>query len=78
MRDEVMMYDSAFEDLPLAEQIVISSLVETYSNILKVKFADIQMQRNSYGLFVIANATALAFGRYPSQEIYNLQNLRPH
>ena len=49
-------------------------------DILKVKFADIQMQRNSFdcGLFAIANATALAYGRYPSQEVYNLQNLRPH
>ena len=74
MHDEIMMYDSTFEDLPLDEQIVISSLVETDSNILKVKFTDIQMQRNSYdcGLFAIANATALAYGRYPSQEIYNL------
>ena len=73
---EVMVYDSAFEALSLDEQIV----VETDSNILKVKFADIQMQRNSYdcGLLVIANATALAYRRYPSQEVYNLQNLRPH
>ena len=42
------MYDSTFEDLLLDEQIVISSLIETNSNILKEKFADIQMQRNSY------------------------------
>ena len=52
-----MVYDSAFDDLPLDEQIVISMLVGTDSNVLKVKFADIQMQRNSYdcGLYAITN-----------------------
>ena len=46
MHDEVMMYAAAFEDLPRDEQIVISSLAETDSNILKAKFADKQMQWN--------------------------------
>ena len=68
LNDEIMVYDSAFDDLPLDEQIVISELVGTDSNVLKVKFADIQLQRNSYdcGLYGIANATALANGRYPA------------
>ena len=76
LNDEIMVYDSAFDDLPLDEQIVISELVGTDSNVLKVKFADIQMQRNSYdcGLYAIANATALANGRYPAQESYNNQS----
>ena len=71
-----MVYDSEFDDLPLDEQIVISELVGTDSNLLKVKFADIQMQRNSYdcGLYAIANATALAIGRYPAQKSYNAQS----
>ena len=45
-------------------------------SILKVKFADIQLQINSYdcGLYAIANATALANGRYPAQESYNAQS----
>ena len=76
LNDEIMVYDSAFDDLPLDEQIVISELVGTDSNVLKVKFADIQLQRNSYdcGLYAIANATALANGRYPAQESYNAQS----
>ena len=59
-----MVYDSAFDDLQLDEQIVISELVDTINNVLKVKFVDIEMQRNSYdcGLYAIANA--LANGRY--------------
>ena len=33
----------------------------------------VQRQRNGYdcGVFAIANATALAFGRFPSQEAYD-------
>ena len=55
---------------------MISEPVGTDSNVLKVKFADIQMQRNSYDcrLYAIANATALANGCYPAQESYNAQS----
>lgn len=80
LHNEIGIYDSAFEDLPNMELAVVASLVEISESMLKVKFVDIQMQRNGYdcGLFAIANATALAFGRYPSQEVYDVKNLRSH
>ena len=79
---EVVIYDSAFDDLPEMEGLVIASLVDIESTVpvLHVHFANIQMQRNSYdcGLFAIANATALAFGLNPINQTYDLKEMRPH
>ena len=59
---DVVVYDSAFVNIPHEESLVIASLVNIQSNIMNVHFANIQMQKNSHdcGLFAIANATALA------------------
>ena len=48
--------------------------------ILKAKFSNVYMQTNGNdcGLYAIANATALAFGRDPSKEQYIPSKLREH
>ena len=80
MEDEVGIYDSAFDDLPHNEQLVVSSLAKTEKKILKAKFSNVYMQTNGNdcGLYAIANATALAFGRDPSKEQYIPNKLREH
>ena len=80
MEEEVSIYDSAFDDLPHNEQLVVASLVKTEKEILKVKFSNVHMQTNGNdcGLYAIANATALAFGRDPSKEQYIPSKLREH
>ena len=80
MEDEVGVYDTAFDDLPHIEQLVVASLVKTEQKVLKVKFSNVYMQTNGNdcGLYAIANATALAFGRDPSKEQYIPSKLREH
>ena len=80
MEDEVGIYDSAFDDLPHNEQLVVAILVKTEKKILKAKFSNVCMQTNGNdcGLYAIANATALAFGRDPSEEQYIPSKLREH
>ena len=80
LTNSVIVYDSAFTDLPLDEGLVIASLVNIEGDMLNVHFPNIQMQRNSYdcGLFAIANATTLAFGKNPVNETYDTKELRPH
>ena len=80
MEDEVGIYDSAFDDLPHNEQLVVASLVKTEKKILKAKFSNVYMQTNGNdcGLYAIANATAQAFGRDPSKEQYIPSKLREH
>ena len=81
MEYEVGVYDTAFrDDLPLIEQLVVASLVKTKQKVLKVKFSNVYMQTNGNdcGLYAIANATALAFGRNPSKEQYIPSKLREH
>ena len=41
MEDEVGIYDSAFDDLPHNEQLVVASLVKTEKKILKAKFSNV-------------------------------------
>ena len=80
MEDEVGIYDSAFDDLPHIQQLVVASLVKTEKKILRAKFSNVYMQTNGHdcGLYAIANATALAFGRDPSKEQYIPSKLREH
>ena len=70
MEDEVGIYKSAFDDLTHNEQLVVARLVKTENKILKAKFSNVYMQTNGNdcGLYAIASATALAFGRDPSKE----------
>ena len=77
---EVTIYDSAFTDLPQDEGLVIASLVDVDGDMLHVHFTNVQLQRNSYdcGLFSIANATTLAFGRNPVNETYDTTKMRSH
>lgn len=71
LQDEVCFYDSSFDDLPHVEEQVVASLVSVKSSKLKVKFPKVAMQTNGNdcGLYAIANATALAFGRDPSAQL---------
>ena len=54
--------------------------VPFFKKILKAKFINVYMQTNGNdcGLYAIANATALAFGRDPSKEQYIPSKLRKH
>ena len=54
--------------------------MKTEKKILKAKFSNVYMQTNGNdcGLYAIANATALAFGRDPSKEQYIPNKLREH
>ena len=80
LQDEVCVYDSSFDDLPHVEELVVASLVQANSNKLKVKFPKVAMQvnGNDCGLYAIANATALAFGRDPSTQVYIPRLMREH
>ena len=80
MEDEVGVYDTAFDNLPHIEQLVVASLVKKEKKILKVKFSNVYMQTNGNdcGLYAIANTTALAVGRDPSKEQYIPSKLREH
>ena len=78
--NQVTVYDSAFQDLPEDEGMVIASLVDIEGNILHVQLANVQMQRNTHdcGLFAIANATTLAFGKNPVNQTYDSTKMRSH
>ena len=80
MQDEVCVYDLSFDDLPHVEELVVASLVQVNSNILKVKFPNVAMQTNGNdcGLYAIANATALAFGKDTSTQVYIPRLMREH
>ena len=80
LQDEVCVYDSSFDDLPHVEELVVASLVQANSIKLKVKFPKVAMQvnGNDCGLYAIANATALAFGRDPSTQVYIPRLMREH
>ena len=80
MEDEAGIYDSAYDDLPHNEQLVVASLVKTEKKILRAKFSNVYMQTNGNdcGLYAIANATALAFRLDPSKEQYIPSKLREH
>ena len=80
LQDEVCVYDSPFDDLPHVEELVVTSLVQANSNKLKVNFPKVAMQvnGNDCGLYAIANATALAFGRDPSTQVYIPRLMREH
>lgn len=79
-QDEVGVYDSAFEDLPHMEELVVTSLVKVRSKVLKVKFPKVAQQTNGNdcGLYAIANATALAHGLDPSTQVYIPREMRDH
>ena len=68
LQDEVCVYNLPFDDLPHVEELVVASLTQVNSNMLKVKFPQsIQVNGNKCGLYAIANyALALAFCRDPS------------
>ena len=51
MEDEVGVYDTAFDDLPHIEQLVVASLVKTEQKVLKVKFSNVYMQTNGNDCF---------------------------
>ena len=50
------------------------------SNSLKIQFSNVAMQTNSNdcGLYAIANATALAYGKDPTTQIYIPKLMRQH
>ena len=80
MEDEEGIYESVFDDLTHNEQLVVASLVKTENKILKAKFSNVYMQTNGNdcGLYAIASATTLAFGRDPSKEQLIPSNFREY
>ena len=80
MQDEVTVYDSSYIDLPDAQAEIVASLIKPVKNLIKVKMSNIYLQINGYdcGLYAIANATALAYGRDPSTQSYVPRMMRQH
>ena len=77
---DIVVYDSAYTDIPHEQGLVIASLVDIKSDVLNVHFANVQMQRNAYdcGFFAIANAITLAFGQNPANQTYDARQMRSH
>ena len=80
LENTIKVYDSAYSYLPHEEEVLVASLVATQANKLKVIFPNVALQTNGYdcGLYAIANATALAFGRNPSTQTYIPKLMRFH
>ena len=80
MQDEVTVYESSYSDLPNAQAEIVASLIKPVGNLIKVKMSNVYLQINGYdcGLYAIANATALAYGRDPSTQSYVPRMMRQH
>ena len=80
IENTIKIYDSAYDDLPYEQAMVVASLVTTRENNLQVLYPSVALQMNGYdcGLYAIANATALAFGIDPITQVYTPGLMREH
>ena len=80
MENTIKIYDSAYCDLPHEEELTVASLVAVTSDRLQVIFPNVALQTNGYdcGLYAVANATALAYGRDPTTHVYIPRMMRSH
>ena len=76
----VTVYDSLYSALPTQAKEQICSLLCTQDPVIKLNFANIQLQANSSdcGLFALAFATALCEGKRPEELHFKRDLLRPH
>ena len=80
MANTIKVYDSAYSDLRHEEELTTVSLVAVTTDKLQVIFPNVALQTNGYncGLYVVANATALAYGTDPKTQVYIPRLMRSH
>ena len=79
---EVTVMDSIFKSIDQETKLTISNLFQptTSSNQLKIKLIKTQRQKGNKdcGLFAIAMATTIAFGKNPSKVTFCQESMRAH
>ena len=80
LENTIKVYDSAHSGLSHEEELTIASLVATTVNKLQVIFLNVALQTNGYdcGLYTIAKASALRFGRDPTTQTHISRMMRSH
>ena len=80
LENTIKAYDSAHSGLSHEEELTIASLVATTANKLQVIFPNVALQTNGYdcGLYTIAKASALGFGRDSTTQTYISRMMRSH
>jgi len=77
---EVQAFDSMYMSVPTMAKAQIANLITTEESAINVLLMDVQMQSGGYdcGLFSIAFATALVFGKQPEHFLFDQQKMRAH
>ena len=72
MENTTKGYNSAYSGMPHEEELTTASLVAVTADKLQFIFPNVALQTNGYdcGLYAVANATALAYGRDPTTQVY--------
>ena len=77
---EVLVYDSKYSSASESLKTQIASLLHTEYPVIKLHYRDVQKQEGSSdcGLYALAFATALIFGRKPEECSFNQSLMRAH
>lgn len=78
--DSVSVFDSAYAFIDMDGKKQVCSLMKPTGDVLFMEFVNIQHQGNGSdcGLFALACATDLAYGRDPFLSYWNTKEMRPH
>ena len=77
---EVQVFDSLYTCIPIMAKAQIANILATDKATIKLYFMDVQMQSGGCdcGLFAIAFATALVFGKHPGCFLFEQKCMRSH
>lgn len=77
---EVMIFDSLYPSISTSVKMQIACLLYTKKPQIKLLFKDVQIQSggSDCGLFSIAFATAITFGKQPEELVFTQSEMRPH
>ena len=77
---QVEVYDSVYSCCPTLCKAQIAALLSTKQPAVQLKYMDVQMQAGGYdcGLFAIAFATAIVFGKQPGLFCFDQPKMREH
>ena len=77
---QVEVYDSVYSCCPTLCKAQIAALLSTKQPAIHLKYMDVQMQAGGYdcGLFAIAFATAIVFGKQPGLFCFDQPKMREH
>ena len=77
---QVEVYDSLYSCCPTICKAQIAALLATKQPTIELKYMDVQMQSGGYdcGLFAIAFATAIVFGKEPGLFSFDQSKMREH